>query len=104
MKSRTKSDQIEELELKKRKLEARIRAVRGAAGRERRRKDARLKIIVGALVLRHRVDLVPQLVELADIRDQEFVASAFSVESTAGTGEADSRANLTQSFPPTSDK
>lgn len=78
MNTQNPSEKISVLLTKKRKIEERIRAMKASDSRERRRQDARLKIIVGALILRHRPELVASLLPHATERDRDFVQSALT--------------------------
>jgi uncharacterized protein (DUF3084 family) len=73
----THHHKIERLEAEKRQLEDRIRQLKHAAQTAERKRLTRVKIILGSVILRNHLDLVPQLIAEASPQDADFLRSFF---------------------------
>ena len=73
----THHQKIEKLEAERRRLEDRIRQLKHAAQTAERKRLTRVKIILGALMLRNHSELLPQLIGEASPQDAEFLRSFF---------------------------
>jgi uncharacterized protein (DUF3084 family) len=68
---------IERLEAEKRHLEDRIKQLKHAAQTAERKRLTRAKIILGSLVLKNHLELLPQLIAEASPQDGELLRSVF---------------------------